>query len=306
MTPFALPNPRVSVYYVTTMKHQLDLDQLPRRLAKTAQTYAQHAVMQREICERLVGRLDYIKCQPTTILDMSLHPSQSEAALRQRFPKAQYIAATPCVDELKQRKRGLFKKPCSVAVPVDRLALADASVDFIFMNLTLLWANDWPQLLQDCYRVLKPKGMLLFTSLGPDTLQELRHAFSHVDDATHVHQFVDMHDVGDVLLKAGFENPVMDIEQLQFRYKNLRQLTTDLKLTAINNLSATRRRALMTPRQWAVVERNYVLTEDNQLDATFEFVYGHAWVGEQKRQQINPNTHEVTIPLSNLSSSTSK
>ena len=306
VSPKPLPNAEANAYYVTTMKHQLELDHLPRRLAKTAQTYAQHAVAQKEITSRLIERLAYIKHQPALILDLSLHPRQSEQSLRQQFPKARYIAATPCLTELQQRKRSLFKKPLSVTVPLGQLPFAEGSVDFIFMSLTLLWTNDWLQLLQDCYRVLKPQGMLLFTTFGPDTLKELRHAFTAVDDAEHVHSFVDMHDIGDVLLKAGFENPVMDVEQVQFRYKKLNQLVRDLKLSGCNNLSLARRRSVLTPRQWAQVEEQYVKSATDQLNATFEFVYGHAWIGERKRQQVDPNTHEVAIPLANLMQSISK
>ena len=288
------------------MKYQLDLEQLPRRLAKTSQTYARHAVAQQEITSRALERLNYIKHQPTKILDVSLHPLQSEQRLRQHFPKAHYVAATPCLVELQQRKRSFFKKPFSVAMPIGQLPFTESCVDFIFMSLTLLWTNDWPQLLRDCYRVLKPQGMLLFTTLGPDTLQELRQAFVVIDQAEHVHRCVDMHDIGDVLLKVGFENPVMDVEHVQFRYKKFSQLVADIKLSGSNNLSLTRQRGLLTPRQWTKITDQYSKLADGQLNATFEFVYGHAWVGERKRQQIDPNTHEVTIPLTNLTQSISK
>ena len=288
------------------MKHQLDLHQLPRRLAKTAKTYVQHAVVQREITQRLCQRLDYIKHQPATLLDLSLHPQESEQLLRQRFPKLRYIAATPHLQALQQRKRRLFNKPVSVVMPSGVLPFSENSVDFIFMSLTLLWTNDWAELLADCYRVLKPTGLLLFTTLGPDTLKEFRQAFSGIDSAEHVHPFVDMHDIGDVLLKAGFENPVMDLEHIQFRYATLAQLTDDLRFTAAHNLSVRRRRGLLTPRQWQHVRENYIKQQPDGFMASFEFVYGHAWVGQQKRQRQDASSQEVSIPLSNLTQSLSK
>jgi malonyl-CoA O-methyltransferase len=282
------------------MKHHLDNVHLRRRLEATCKTYAPHAVVQKEITARALERLQYIKQTPQRILDLSWHQGDSEVILRKAFPRASYIACAPVLPILQQRKRRLFKKSKSVCVPFANLPFAENSVDCIFMSLTMLWTYDWPLLLRECYRVLQSNGMLLFTTLGPDTLLELRHAFAAIDSSLHIHDFVDMHDIGDALVQAGFENPVMDLEHVQMHYQSLAQLTLDLKKTGCTNAAQERRQALMTPRQWLLLENNYQKLESGELCATFEFVYGHAWVGEQKRQQVNQQTNEISIPLSNI------
>lgn len=282
------------------MKHHLHNVQLRRRLDATAKSYNAHAVVQKEISSRALARLEYIRQTPQRVLDLSWHQGDSEAILRKAFPQARYIASAPVLSILQQRKRQLFQKPRAVCVPFAALPFLDNSVDCIFMSLTLLWTQDWPLLLRECYRVLQPGGMLLFTTFGPDTLQELSGAFAAIDSDLHVHSFVDMHDIGDVLVQVGFENPVMDLEHVQIHYKSLGQLTTDLKKTGCANVAMNRRQSLMTPRQWQQLEDNYPKLDTDELAATFEFVYGHAWVGKQKRQFFNRETNEVSVPISSL------
>ena len=276
------------------MNHQLDQTRVQRRLIRTLATYDEHAVVQKELCARALERFDYIKHEPQHILDLSLHSRDGEAILHQRFPKARYMAASPLLAELQQRKRRWFKKPLSVCVPFGTLPFQTACVDFIFMNLTLLWTNDWPLLLRECRRLLKPKGMLLFTTLGPDTLIELQEAATHPC----VHSFVDMHDIGDAMIHAGFENPVTDMEKVVLQYASLRQLVMDLKRTGCNNARNDRANALMTPRQWQHLEKRYP-SQQGVLPATFEFVYGHAWAGEHLPQRTN-EAGDVAVSLSSL------
>ncbi len=291
-----------SHYYVTRMNNDLDSLQIRKHLRRAERTYADYAIIQREITTRVLSRLQYIKHTPQRILDLSLHTCDSEVLLRKAFARASYINTAPILTSLQAAKR-LFRKPKSVCTPLDRLPFSDNSVDFVFMSLRLMWTQDWPLLLRECYRVLQPQGMLLFTTLGPDTLQELRAAFAAVDDRSHVHSFVDMHDIGDALVHSGFENPVMDSERVQMHYASLSQLTTDLKKTGANNSLASRSRSLMTPRQWQRVQEHYPKLATAELCATFEFVYGHAWVGEHKRYAVDPATQDILIPVSQLRSS---
>jgi malonyl-CoA O-methyltransferase len=282
------------------MNHQLDTVHLRRRFRKTFASYASHAVVQKEITRRALERLDYIKYEPQRILDLSLHYEVSGSALRQRFPKAAYIATAIDPVGFSGLKKSLFKKPRAVCLSYESLPFQENSVDLIFMSLSLLWGNNAPQLLRDCYRVLQPGGMLLFTTLGPDTLKELRVAFDGVDSYEHTHNFIDMHNIGDALIELGFENPVMDLEHIEMQYNSFSQLLGDLRKTGANNLLPSRRRGLMTPRQFSHIERSYKKNNHSELCATFEFVYGHAWVGQHKRQSVNKSTGEVSIPLSNI------
>ena len=275
------------------MNSDLNQKLIRRRLDKTVTTYAVHSVVQQEIATRVLERLDYIKQTPTRILDMSLHGVDSEALLRKRFPKASYSAAMPFIAGLQQRKKRWFQSNKSICMPFDTIPLQTQSVDFIFMNLRLLWSPDWALLLRECRRVLMPQGMLLFTSLGPDTLLELRQA------GASVHAFVDLHDIGDVLVGAGFENPVMDMEKLVMQYSSLLSLTKDLRLTGCQFAQHNKAPGLMTPRQWQCVEQNYKKNDAGLYPATFEIIYGHAWAGERVPQKTT-ETGEILVSLQSL------
>ena len=281
------------------MPDELNTKLIRRRLEKTADTYASHSIVQKEIAHRVLERLDYIKQTPERILDMSLHGVDSEALLRKRFPKASYIAAMPFMAGLQQRKSHWFRSLRSLCMPFDCIPLQAGSVDFIFMNLRLLWSHDWPLLLRECRRVLMPKGMLLLTSLGPDTLIELRHAFVDSQQRPAVHSFIDLHDIGDVLVGAGFENPVMDMERLVMQYSSFTSLVTDLRLTGSQYAAGHQSLGLTTPRQWQLLAEHYPKNNRLLYPATFEIIYGHAWAGEQLPQKTT-ETGEILVSLQSL------
>jgi len=128
------------------------------------------------------------------------------------------------------------------------------------------------------HRVLAPGGLLMFSTFGPDTLKELRDAFRSVDRYTHVHRFIDMHDVGDALIACGFADPVMDMEILTLTYADVRELMRDLKAIGAHNVTRGRPATLTGKSQLAKVAQNYeAARRDGRLPATFEVIYGHAW-----------------------------
>ena len=126
--------------------------------------------------------------------------------------------------------------------------------------------------------MLKPHGLLTFTTFGPDTLKELRLAWQAADDHTHVNRFIDMHDIGDMLVGGGFSDPVMDMEYFTLTYADVRQLMHELKAIGAGNVTRGRPDALSGKSRLAAVMRNYErFRRDGKLPATFEVVYGHAW-----------------------------
>jgi malonyl-CoA O-methyltransferase len=120
--------------------------------------------------------------------------------------------------------------------------------------------------------VLAPEGLLMFSTLGPDTLKELRAA---AGDAR-VHRFADMHDLGDWLVAAGFAAPVMDMETLTLAYRDAPALLADLRASGQTNARADRARGLAGKRLRAAFA-----PLSNR--ATFEVVYGHAWKGVPRK-----------------------
>ncbi|NHR04610.1 malonyl-ACP O-methyltransferase BioC [Chromobacterium haemolyticum] len=263
---------------------------------KAAASYDSAAVLQREVSDRMSERLDYIKFQPQVVLDAGAGTGYGSAQLRARYPDARVVeldlaqAMLQASRAKQQSGDGLLKKlfrpslPWQVVADVERLPLADASVDMIWSSLTIQWVNVPDSVFAEFRRVLKPEGMLMFSTLGPDTLHELRGAFAGVDRATHVNQFIDMHDLGDALMRAGFAEPVMDMEKIVLTYGRAREVMADLKAIGAHNATSGRGRGLMGKHAWQRVEAAYEdLRRDGKLPATYEVVYGHAWKGSDKK-----------------------
>jgi malonyl-CoA O-methyltransferase len=163
------------------------------------------------------------------------------------------------------------------------LPFAAASFELVWSNLALQWLSDLPHALGELRRVLAVGGLLSFTTFGPDTLKELRGAFAGVDAHTHVSRFVDMHDVGDALVHAGFADPVMDMECLTLTYADARAMMRDLRAIGATNATQGRPRGLMGRGRYAsVVAALGALARDGRIPATFEVIYGHAWKAPPK------------------------
>jgi malonyl-CoA O-methyltransferase len=165
-----------------------------------------------------------------------------------------------------------------VCADIEALPVAANSVGLVWSNLTVQWCNDLPATFVELHRVLKTEGLLMFSTFGPDTLKELRQAFSGVDGHNHLNRFADMHDIGDMLVQAGFADPVMDMEMLTLTYDDVRAVLQDLKTIGAHNATAGRAQGLMGKNAWARLIENYErLRSNGKLPATFEVVYGHAW-----------------------------
>ncbi|HEX7026104.1 MAG TPA: methyltransferase domain-containing protein, partial [Gammaproteobacteria bacterium] len=167
-----------------------------------ADSYDEAAVLQREVNQRLLSRLDYIRLQPETVLDMGTGTGGGSLALKKRYGKTRVFAldfAFPMLLELK-RRAGYWRPPQPVCARAEALPFKDAGMELIFSSLTLQWCPDLEAVFGECRRVLKPGGAFLFATLGPDTLKELRGSWAEVDETEHVNAFVDMHDIGDLLV----------------------------------------------------------------------------------------------------------
>ena len=265
----------------------VDKRQVRRSFERAAATYDSSAVLQNEVCQRVLGRLDYIKCQPATILDAGSGTGNALAGLAQRYPQARLIALdiAPAMLQRARSRVPWWKKilvwgsqPATVCADIERLPVADASVGMVWSNLALQWVNEPQQAFAEMRRVLVPGGLLMFSTFGPDTLKELRLAYQGTDRHTHVNRFTDMHDIGDMLVHSGFADPVMDMEIITVTYADVRELMRDLKAIGAHNVTRGRPAALSGRTQLETMTRNYeTFRREGKLPATFEIVYGHAW-----------------------------
>jgi malonyl-CoA O-methyltransferase len=282
------------------MNDELDLDKrrVRRSFEKAAAGYDAAAILQHEVCARMLARLDYIKLQPQAILDAGSGTGNAVSGLMSRYPGRAVVAldlAHAMVDHVLRRRRwwqvlpGLRPPLHAVCADLERLPLAPEAVGLVWSNLTLQWMNDLPRVFSEMLRVLEPGGLLMFSTFGPDTLKELRQAYT--DRYTHVNRFIDMHDIGDMLVAAGYADPVMDMEHVTLTYDTVRTLMRDLKAIGAHNATRGGPTGLSGKALLRSVEDNYeAQRRDGKLPATFEVVYGHAW---KPLRRVSPTGHRV-------------
>jgi malonyl-CoA O-methyltransferase len=173
---------------------------------------------------------------------------------------------------------GLRPPLYGLCADLEQLPLRSGSIGLAWSNLALQWVNDLPRTFAELHRVLEPGGLLMFSTFGPDTLKELRRAYEGTDGRTHVNRFVDMHDIGDMLVHAGYADPVMDMEPFTLTYDDVRDLMRDLKSIGAHNVTQGRPGSLSGKSLMKAVQDQYeTMRRDGKLPATFEVVYGHAW-----------------------------
>ena len=255
---------------------------------RSAEKYAQINFISNEIAGRMFERLNYIKLDPRVILDLHCALGTSSATFAKRFPTALVIPCDPAISLLqrhaipKKRFPWFAQHSTRICGEAHALPISAKSVDLVWSNLFAL-SFDAPAIIRELKRILKPGGLLMLSTLGPDTLKELRTAFSQVDALPHVQPQVDMHDLGDMLAHEGFQTPVVDMEMVTLTYPDVKTLALDLRAAGASNLEPARRATLTGKSRWAAVERAYEsFRTEGRLPATFEIIYLHAWRGVER------------------------
>ncbi|MCO6413159.1 MAG: malonyl-ACP O-methyltransferase BioC [Thiogranum sp.] len=274
-------------------------DQIPdkalarRSFEHAAAGYDQAAVLQKEVGQRLLERLDLMNLQPLRVLDLGAGTGQCLPGLFERYAKAQVVAldiALPMLGHARKKGRWL-RRPRCVCADAEKLPFTDNSFDLVFSNLMLQWCVDLQSTFQELQRILRPGGLLLFSSFGPDTLKELRESWQSVDAFSHVNAFVDMHDVGDALVRARFTDAVVDVERLTLTYPDVLQLMRELKQIGAHNVTGGRPRGLTGKAHLQRVIESYErFRRDGVLPASYEIVNGHAWAV----------SNETSVPLESI------
>ncbi len=283
----------------------LDRQHVRRAFGRAAATYEQHDVLQRTVQDALHERLDFYLDTPQRVLDLGAGTGRGSAALKQRYPKAQVIAMDLAVPMLQQAARHSRwrRRFARVAGEATQLPLADHAIDLLHSNLCIQWCDDLDALFAECVRVLKPGGFLALTTFGPDTLRELRAAWAETDGGSHVGRFLDMHDLGDAMLRAGLRDPVLDVDRYTLTYAEPADLARELKGLGATHADTTRARGLTGKARWKRMLDHYetMRDSDGRIPATWEVVTAHAWGPPTGQARRAPGGGEVaTFSLDQL------
>jgi malonyl-CoA O-methyltransferase len=269
-----------------------DTRHIRHAFSRAAGSYEAAAALQHEVEARLLESLDYLEeREPQTVLDLGCGPGRAAAAMHRRWPRARVVALDLALPMLQAAKHTASKLPWRpLRKPVDRLCadaralpLADNTVDVLFSNLCLQWVEDLPGVFAGFRRVLRPGGLLLLSSFGPDTLHELRAAFARADAVPHVSPFASIAQVGDALMHAGFRNPVLDRDAMTTRYPDLPALMRELRAIGATNALHSRRSTLTGRSRFARAADAYEIErrgDDGMLPASWEVITAMAWAPE--------------------------
>ncbi len=277
---------------------------IQRHFNAKAVRYESSAVLQRNVCNELLRRLDLTSLNPRAILDAGCGTGWGTQGLMKKYKKAKVISLDLSPEMLKQtaRKGGWLRKPELICADAEDIPLEDESVDLVYSNLMLQWC-DHQKVFAEFRRVLKPGGLLMFSTFGPDTLKELRQSWAQADDYAHVNEFTDMHDLGDELIHVGLAEPVMDMDMMTLTYQDAMSVMKDLKAiganTTLNNQQQSNERGLVTPAKLRrVIEAYEQFRKDGVIPASYEVVYGHAWKTPQRAKKIEQ--HEFAVSLDEI------
>lgn len=289
--------------------HFIDKRRVSSAFERAAPLYDQAAILQREVCDRMLSRLEYIKYTPGVVLDAGSGTGYGTRKLLERYPNASVLAidiapgmhrqARHRVSSAIPRWRQLLgmgrnqgtNRTQYVVGDIEQLPLKDSCAGLVWSNLALQWCNDLKKTFDEIRHILQTGGLFMFSTFGPDTLKELRQAFRHADGYSHVNRFTDMHDIGDMLVHSGFATPVMDMEYITLTYDEVIGVMRDLKAIGAHNATGARLRGLTGKNAWQKAISHYeTLRTGGKLPATFEVVYGHAWKSAPRTSILTPDT----------------
>ena len=292
-----------------------DPRQVRRAFSRAARSYDDAAALQHEVESRLLEALDYLddpvvqRPTPQVVVDLGSGPGSAAARLRARWPRARVVAidlALPMLQQARARAGSRLRHPLRRAVDLvcadaRALPLAAGSADVLVSNLCLQWLEDLPAVFAGFRRVLRPGGMLLVSTFGPDTLHELRAAFAAADARPHVSPFADIARFGDALVHAGFRDPVLDRDAFHQRYPDLPALMRELRALGATNALAGRRRTLTGRARFAAAAAAYEpLRVADGLPATWEVIYAHAWAPPPGAPIREGGLEVTTVPVADI------
>ena len=237
-----------------------------------------------ETAARLFDHLDPVRLRPRWVVDLVMQCGLRDR-LAKRFPGSRVVSCGYSPGAVASGVVDRPRRPLVLAASPTRLPLAAGSADLVASNLGLCWYADAAPVLREIWRVLCPGGLVAFASLGPGTLVELRRSWEAVDERSHIIDFIDMHDIGDAMVRAGFGDVVMDAERITVTWPDVPALLRDLRGLGTGNPLPDRPSGLTTPGKLAALASAYQAQRPpGRVPATVELVYGHGWKPETRTE----------------------
>jgi len=282
---------------------ELDLKQVKHAFGRAAEHYEAHAVLQREVESRLLERLELLQSPPQRILDVGCGTGHGTRLLDECYPQAHSIGLDFALPMLRQASTQTEKLEDFHWINADAgsLPLVNDSIDLLFCNLCLQWCENLPQVFHEFRRVMRPGGLLLISTFGPNTLHELQTAWAGIDTKPHVNHFPFMSDIGNCLLSAGFREPVLDKEKIILTYSELRTLLGELKAIGATNANKQRSRTLTGKKRFKDLSFAYeIFRIKDRLPATYEVIYAQAFAPDGGQPRRNQGGEIAHFPVEKL------
>lgn len=279
----------------------LNLRDIRRRFEKAAASFDSADFVHAVTREGLFARLSPLVIDATRVLDLGSATGSAGAQLRKRFGGAHIVSLDISHNMLsnsrRKRSRFSFSRTSFVQANASDLPFGDHGIDVVFSNLLLPFIDKPELVFAEVARVLRKGGLFAFATLGPDSLLEISRAWSHVDDHAHVNRFLDMHDVGDALLRSGLRDPVLDVDRLSVQYSDATRLFADLTRVGARNVLQQRNRSLVGKRRFnKMLDALAAAPGDGTIKLDLELVYGHCWGGGARMDPANYAVDASRIP----------
>lgn len=234
-----------------------------------------------ELARRIVSRLDYIKLDPKSVLDCGSGLGFDRELLMNKYPNAKFFELDSSIELLrlnKPAKKWLSKiftdksKRNLICADAYNLPIANGSINFCYSNMLLPYISEIPDFIKEMRRVLALGGSFCISGLGVDSFKELRAL------GLSTYRFPDMHDIGDMLVDAGFSNPVVDTEYLNLDYDDLRTLLSDIRLIGCGAANDPTRQKFLSKEKYAEILSKNSLPHK----LTLEIFVAHGWKDQHK------------------------
>lgn len=269
-------------------KNSIDKKRAQASFNKASSSYEDSAILQKHVLGEMFTRLKLLKINPESILDLGCGLGNAGPNLKETYKPRDLIYLDFAYNMLKkaeQKNTDHFIKVFTnktkqqfICADMEAIPLEKNSIDMIWSSLSLQWCNDLDKVFTQIAETLKHNGLFVFSTFGPSTLHELRTSLASFSQYSHVNQFIDMHDIGDALVRCGLSDPVLDVDRYTLTYKEFKGIMYDLKNIGARNALQGRAKGMTGKGFLYQLEKLYeIYRSDGKLPASYEVVYGHAW-----------------------------